>query len=76
MDALKRSLVAEDGGAEANPKRAAASRKPAARGRKTAAPSNQRNLLLPVEGGRSKGRAAEPARTAEPAPAAKRRKRA
>ena len=45
------------------------------RGRKAAAPNGQRNLLLPVQGGRAKPAApAEPA--AEPAPAARRRKRA
>ena len=76
MDALKRSLVEEEGGKTAEPKRAAA-QKPASRTRKTAAPSGQRSLLLPVSGG-GKGRAAEQPRTreAEPAPAAKRRKRA
>jgi DNA end-binding protein Ku len=80
MDALKRSLAEEEGGAKAEPKRAAAEKKPA-RGRKTAQPSDQRSLLLPVQGGRGKGReATEPARAREgepaPAPAAKRRKRA
>ena len=79
MDALKRSL-AQEGGDKAAPKRAAAQKpaeKPAARGKKTAAPNGQRSLLLPVSGG-GKGRAAERtrARDAEPAPAAKRRKRA
>jgi DNA end-binding protein Ku len=77
MDALKRSLAAEeDNEPEADnkpeaaaPRRAArrakaqpepakkpapARSKPAARSRKAAAPSNQRNLLLPVEGGRGK----------------------
>jgi DNA end-binding protein Ku len=80
MDALKRSLVAAEGGKEPKPKRAAADakEKPAARGKKTAAQSNQRSLLLPVEGGRGKSRTAEPARRreSEHAPAAKRRKRA
>jgi DNA end-binding protein Ku len=80
MDALKRSLAEEDGGAKPEPKRAAAkstASKPAARGKRTATPSDQRSLLLPVEGGRSKPRAAEPAkaREAEATPA-KRRKRA
>jgi DNA end-binding protein Ku len=79
MDALKRSL-AQEGGDKAAPKRAAAQKpaeKPVARGKKTAAPNGQRSLLLPVSGG-GKGRAAEKARDreAEPAPAAKRRKRA
>jgi DNA end-binding protein Ku len=83
MDALKRSLAEEDksggsarrrdaGRAEAE----AASAKPAARGKKAAAPSGQRNLLLPVEGGRG-GRAAQ-GRTEREAPAEvpKRRRKA
>jgi DNA end-binding protein Ku len=86
MDALKRSLAEEEKPAPATSSRRAASRadadapaKPAARGRKAAAPSGQRNLLLPVEGGRGKAANAA-AKKAEPAPAeaapAKRRKRA
>jgi DNA end-binding protein Ku len=99
MDALKRSLAAEEGKkaeAEAPAPRRTASRrarseeaaeeavpapaKAAARGRKAAPPpGNQRNLLLPVSGGRgsARGKAAEapPPEPAE-APAAKRRKRA
>ncbi len=98
MEALKRSLAEEEKSAQA-PARRAASRpaaeaqapaKTAARGRKTAAPSGQRSLLLPVEGGRGKAprteaatpvaatKAAAPAEAATPAPApaAKRRKRA
>jgi DNA end-binding protein Ku len=85
MDALKRSLAAENDDEEKpEPKRAASAKgapaaKPAGRTRKTAAPAGQRSLLLPVTGG-GKGRAAERpaarAHEAEPAPAAKRRKRA
>ena len=93
MDALKRSLAEEQNTAQAAPSRRATSRpaaveaeapapapaKTAARGHKTAAPTGQRNLLLPVEGGRSKGGAAA-AKKPVPAPAeaapAKRRKRA
>ncbi|MGE3784927.1 MAG: Ku protein [Alphaproteobacteria bacterium] len=103
MDALKRSLAAEEGtraDAEDAParRRAAARRaeaeeaeevqesaapapaKAASRGRKSAPPpANQRNLLLPVSGGRGSGRGkaaeAAPPEPAE-APAAKRRKRA
>jgi hypothetical protein len=89
MDALKRSLAEEGAPAEA-PRRAAMglaaeavpAAKPAPRGRKSAPPSGQRSLLLPVEGGRGKAPrpgvetppAASPAEAA--APAAKRRKRA
>jgi DNA end-binding protein Ku len=82
MDALKRSLAQEEKSGGAAPRRAAgraepepAKAKPAARGKKTAAQSGQRNLLLPVEGGR--GRAA-PGRTAREAPAEapKRRRKA
>src|SRR5205823_13022092 len=69
MDALKRSLAEEEKPAEAPPRRAEApprraaareaapeeAKKPAAaRGRKAAAPSGQRSLLLPVDGGRDK----------------------
>src|SRR6266404_6205207 len=82
MDALKRSLAAEEKGGGEAPQRAAsrterepAKAKSAARGKKAAAHSGQRNLLLPVEGGR--GRAA-PGRTAREAPAEapKRRRKA
>jgi DNA end-binding protein Ku len=73
MDALKRSLAAEEKGGGEAPRRAAASRaehKPAkakpARGKKAAAAGGQRSLLLPVEGGR--GRAAS-GRTQREAPA-------
>ena len=93
MDALKRSLAQEEEEPEqAAPKRAAsrpaarseeqeqkpAAAKPAARGRKPAA-AGQRNLLLPVDGGRGKAANAA-AKKPEPAPSeaapAKRRKRA
>jgi DNA end-binding protein Ku len=89
MDALKRSLAAEDTPAEAAPRRAASrpasveetAASPARRGRKTAEPNGQRNLLLPVDGGRGKaprtGAATKPAdEAATAAPAPKRRKRA
>jgi DNA end-binding protein Ku len=86
MDALKRSLAADAEEPERTaPKRAAsraAAREPeekpapakaAARGRKPATASGQRNLLLPVQGGRDNAAA----RREEEAPAgAKRRKRA
>jgi DNA end-binding protein Ku len=80
MDALKRSLADEVKTRETAARRTAkqpaaaaeAPAQPASRGRKTAAPSRQRSLLLPVEGGRGKG--ADAAKV-EP-PAAKRRKRA
>jgi DNA end-binding protein Ku len=91
MDALKRSLAEEEKAPAAGSRRAAgrsaaeadataaAPAKPAARGRKAAAPSGQRNLLLPVDGGRGNAASAT-AKKAEPAPAeaapAKRRKRA
>ncbi|HEY8872669.1 MAG TPA: Ku protein [Stellaceae bacterium] len=85
MDALKRSLAEEGAPAEA-PRRAASrpaaeavpAAKPAPRGRKSAPPSGQRSLLLPVEGGRGKAPHSQPAtETGEAAtPAAKRRKRA
>jgi DNA end-binding protein Ku len=82
MEALKRSL-AEEAEAAPSPRRAARrsaaeAEAPApptpARGRKTAVPNGQRNLLLPVEGGRAK-----PAAPAETEPAAqepRRRRRA
>jgi DNA end-binding protein Ku len=85
MDALKRSLAEEEGRqpaetprpAVAKPGAAAAAdepKKPAARGRKAAAPSGQRSLLLPVDGGRAK---TPPAAAEKPAAAApKSRKRA
>jgi DNA end-binding protein Ku len=83
MDALKRSLAQEEKSGGEAPRRAAArgereaapaKAKPAARGKKAAA-SGQRNLLLPVEGGR--GRAAQGKTQREtPAEAPKRRKRA
>jgi len=79
MDALKRSLAQEEKSGGGAPRRAAgraepepAKAKPAARGKKTAAQSGQRNLLLPVEGGR--GRPA-PGRTAREAPAEAPKKR-
>jgi DNA end-binding protein Ku len=80
MDALKRSLVAEEKGADTSPRRAAGRAaepekpaKAASRARKPAASSAQRNLLLPVEGGRGNGDKA----AARAAPAAgKSRKRA
>ena len=82
MDALKRSLAEEEKSGTSAPRRTAgraeaeaAPAKPAARGKKAAAPGGQRNLLLPVEGGR--GRAA-PGRTEREAPAEapKRRRKA
>jgi hypothetical protein len=89
MDALKRSLAEEGAPAETPPRRAASrpaaeavpAAKPAPRGRKSAPPSGQRSLLLPVEGGRGKASRTEAATpvaeaAAVPAPAAKRRKRA
>jgi DNA end-binding protein Ku len=91
MDALKRSLAEEGVAAETPPRRAASrpaeaepAAKPAPRGRKSAPPSGQRSLLLPVEGGRGNAPrpvAATPVPTTKAAaeaatPAAKRRKRA
>jgi DNA end-binding protein Ku len=97
MDALKRSLAAEEGKrAEPPQTRSAGSRKveaaeeaeapaptstkTAARGRKPASPpANQRNLLLPVSGGRGSGhgKAAEtPQPEGDQAPTSRRRKRA
>jgi DNA end-binding protein Ku len=87
MDALKRSL-AEEGDAAETPRRGASRRsaaeaepaaKPAARGRKAAAPNGQRSLLLPVDGGRGRSpRAAEaaPPAAAPAETAPRRRKRA
>jgi DNA end-binding protein Ku len=91
MDALKRSLAEEEEEPErAAPKRAASRStrtadedtpepaKTAARGRKSAAPTtSQRNLLLPVQGGRGKT-AARPEAEEAPAetPTTRRRKRA
>jgi DNA end-binding protein Ku len=82
MDALKRSLAAEEKSGGAAPRRAASraepeptAKKPAARGKKAAAPSGQRSLLLPVEGGRARAAQGKTARGA-PAEAPKRRKRA
>jgi|SRR5215469_13045083 len=79
MDALKRSLDAEEKGGAA-PRRAVsraepepAKRKSATRGKKATAQSGQRNLLLPVEGGRSRAAQGKTHREAE---APKRRKRA
>ncbi len=85
MDALKRSLAEEEKSSQAAPRRAAsrpaavaeAPAQPASRGRKATAPSGQRSLLLPVEGGRGKAPRSETA-TAAPAPAEapKRRRKA
>jgi DNA end-binding protein Ku len=75
MDALKRSLAEEETASDA-PRRRAGARaaepekpaKAASRGRKKpAAPSGQRNLLLPVEGGRDKAEKPAAARRSEPA---------
>jgi DNA end-binding protein Ku len=87
MDALKRSLAAEETPEDAPPHRAASrpaaveetAASPVRRGRKTAEPNGQRNLLLPVDGGR--GKAPRTAAVSKPtesatAPAPKRRKRA
>jgi DNA end-binding protein Ku len=86
MDALKRSLAEEGAPADAPPRRAAMrpaaeaepASKPAPRSRKSAPPSGQRSLLLPVEGGRGKAPRTEAAAPAPPAAEAapKRRKRA
>ena len=82
MDALKRSLAAEEKGGDETPRRAAnrterepAKAKAASRGRKTASASGQRSLLLPVEGGRGKAAPGKAARETR-AEAPKRRKRA
>ena len=85
MDALKRSLAAEEKPAEASSRRTAErsstraeAEKPAKtapRGRKApAGQSAQRNLLLPVEGGRGKGEKPAAARRAEPAPTRSRKR--
>jgi DNA end-binding protein Ku len=82
MDALKRSLAEEEKSGGSAPRRAAgraeaeaAPAKQAASGKKAAAPNGQRNLLLPVEGGR--GRAAQgKAEREAPAEAPKRRRKA
>jgi DNA end-binding protein Ku len=82
MDALKRSLAEEEKSGSSAPRRAASRAeaeavpaKQAARGKKAAAPNGQRNLLLPVEGGR--GRAAQgKAEREAPAEAPKRRRKA
>jgi DNA end-binding protein Ku len=74
MDALKRSLDAEEkGGAASRAEAEPAKRKSATRGKKAAAQSGQRSLLLPVEGGRSRPAQGKTHREAE---APKRRKRA
>lgn len=81
MDALKRSLAQEDK-AETAPRRAASRAaepekpaKAAARGRKApASQGGQRNLLLPVDGGRGKNDKATAPRRAEPAPSRSRKR--
>ena len=84
MDALKRSLAAEEKGQDTAPRRTAGRAtaepekpaKTAARGRKAAAGSSaQRNLLLPVDGGRAKAAKADQA-AARVEPAGRSRKRA
>jgi DNA end-binding protein Ku len=82
MDALKRSLAQEEKSGGAAPRRTAsrterepAKAKSAARGKKAAAHSGQRNLLLPVEGGRGRGAQGRTAREA-PAETSKRRRKA
>ena len=83
MDALKRSLAAEDKTEAPAPRRAASREaepekpaKTAARGRKApASQSSQRSLLLPVEGGRDKAdKAAAATRPAERAPSRSRKR--
>src|SRR5260370_265764 len=81
MEALKRSLAAEEKSGSAPPRRAAKQPEAAAeapqrasRGRKEAAPNGQRSLLLPVTGGR--GKAPRTEKAVEPAEATRRRKRA
>ena len=89
MDALKRSLAEEDEQPKAAPRRAAARAeaesattaqqpKSGSRGRKQAAPNGQRNLLLPVDGGRAEAPRPEKEKETEKvaAEAPKRRKRA
>jgi DNA end-binding protein Ku len=82
MDALKRSLAQEEKSGGAAPRRPAsrterepAKAKSAPRGKKAAAHSGQRNLLLPVEGGRGRGAQGRTAREA-PADTSKRRRKA
>jgi DNA end-binding protein Ku len=83
MDALKRSLAEEEKPPEAAPRRAASraereaepAAKTAARGKKATAPSGQRSLLLPVEGGRGRAAQAKAEREAL-AEAPKRRRKA
>src|SRR5947207_3548710 len=84
MEALKRSLAEEQKSPSGAPRRAASrpaavadSPPPASRGRKTAAPSGQRSLLLPVDGGRGQAPRSAPAtRGPAPAEAPKRRRKA
>jgi DNA end-binding protein Ku len=84
MEALKRSLAEEQKSPEAAARRAASrpaavadAPPPASRGRKPAAPSGQRSLLLPVDGGRGQApRSAAPTRAPAPAEAPKRRRKA
>ena len=75
MDALKRSLAEAEAAPAGKPEAPAA--KAAGRGRKAAAPTGQRSLLLPVSGGRGKAGEQKPAAepVAEPA-VPRRRKRA
>jgi DNA end-binding protein Ku len=73
MDALKRSLAEEDAAPARETDAPAA--KPAGRGRKTAAPTGQRNLLLPVSGGRGKAGEQKPAAKPAVEPAAPRRRK-
>ena len=84
MDALKRSLAQEEKSGGEAPRRTAsrterepapAKAKTAARGKKTAAQSGQRSLLLPVEGGRGRAAQGKTPRAA-PADASKRRRKA
>jgi DNA end-binding protein Ku len=84
MDALKRSLAEEQKSPSAEPRRAASrpaavadAPQPTSRGRKPTAPSGQRNLLLPVDGGRGNAPRSAPATQAPaPAEAPKRRRKA
>ncbi|HEX3860275.1 MAG TPA: Ku protein [Stellaceae bacterium] len=86
MDALKRSLAEEDGetagkprrGGEADEETPAKGKSAAAARGKSGAPTGQRNLLLPVEGGRAKTprtAAAKPAPKTVPAEEAPKRRR-